>query len=151
MKAEYKIPDPDRLLETLQANYFEELKQAKRTEGKLARAEACGAVKQRAAAAVIPDANAADAVAPERFASAWHELESRVAGRTQDLRRANDELQAEMAKRITAEMDNISHRLTQRIKELSERYEFTLPQLAEEVVGLEEKVNSHVRQMNYLW
>ena len=71
-------PPPDGLIDTLAAKYFEDLKQAKRTEGKLARAEACAAVKQRALSELIPDPEAADAIAPERWAAAWHTLESRV-------------------------------------------------------------------------
>ncbi len=78
VKATYEVPAPDPLIATLGGKYFEDLKQAKRTEGKLARAEACTAVKQRAVAELIPDPAAADAVAPERFATAWHDLEARV-------------------------------------------------------------------------
>lgn len=53
--------------------------------------------------------------------------------------------------RITSEMDNISHRLTQRIKELAERYEFTLPQIDVEVNELTQKVENHLKQMNFTW
>ncbi|MCP4422056.1 MAG: type I restriction endonuclease, partial [Chloroflexi bacterium] len=38
-----------------------------------------------------------------------------------------------MEQRIRSEMDNISHRLTQRINELAERYETPLPQMEDEV------------------
>ena len=78
VKTQYVEPEPDHLLETLQGQYFEDLKQAKRTEGKQARAEACTVVKDQAEAAMIPDPEAEGAIAPERFNSAWHELESRV-------------------------------------------------------------------------
>ncbi len=78
VKATYEVPAPDPLIATLGGKYFEDLKQAKRTEGKLARAEACTAVRQRAVAELIPDPAAADAVSPERFATAWHHLEARV-------------------------------------------------------------------------
>jgi len=47
---------------------------------------------------------------------------------------------ANMEQRIRTEMDNISHRLTQRIKELAERYESPLPVLLDEVNMMEEKV-----------
>jgi type I restriction enzyme M protein len=53
--------------------------------------------------------------------------------------------------RIKTEMDNISHRLTQRIKELAERYETPLPKLASEVDELTKKVESHLKQMNFKW
>jgi len=58
---------------------------------------------------------------------------------------------AEMEKRISTEMDNISHRLTQRIKELAERYETTLPQLNKKVDELTAKVENHLRKMNFKW
>ena len=53
--------------------------------------------------------------------------------------------------RIKTEMDNISHRLTQRIKELAERYEATLPALTNEVDVLEKKVNIHLKSMGFVW
>lgn len=56
---------------------------------------------------------------------------------------------AEMEKRITGEMDNISHRLTGRIKELAERYETPLPKLEDEVNRLEQKVKAHLVKMGF--
>jgi len=58
---------------------------------------------------------------------------------------------AEMEKRIRNEMDNISHRLTQRIKELAERYEAPLPELSNSVDELTAKVESHLKRMNFVW
>lgn len=58
---------------------------------------------------------------------------------------------ANMEQRIHTEMDNISHRLTQRIKELTERYETPLPKLSNEVDGLTAKVENHLKQMNFKW
>ena len=87
VKAQYAVPEPDHLLDTLAGKYFEDLKQAKRTEGKQARAEACSAVKQRAVAEMIPDPAAADAIAAERFNAAWHALESRAVRDLDSLRR----------------------------------------------------------------
>ncbi len=58
---------------------------------------------------------------------------------------------AEIEKRIRTEMDNISHRLTQRIKELAERYENPLPQIASEVEELKNKVEAHLQKMGYKW
>lgn len=51
--------------------------------------------------------------------------------------------------RIKTEMDNISHRLTQRIKELAERYETPMPQISQEVEQLEAKVKSHLEKMGF--
>jgi type I restriction enzyme M protein len=53
--------------------------------------------------------------------------------------------------RIRMEMDNISHRLTQRIKELAERYEAPLPKLSKEVDELTEKVEKHLKDMGFVW
>ena len=58
---------------------------------------------------------------------------------------------AEMQKRISTEMDNISHRLTQRIKELVERYETPLPVLDISVDELTEKVENHLKRMGFKW
>jgi type I restriction enzyme M protein len=58
---------------------------------------------------------------------------------------------SEMEHRIRIEMDNISHRLTQRIKELAERYETPLSQLGKNVDELTAKVESHLRKMNFKW
>lgn len=52
---------------------------------------------------------------------------------------------------IQNEMSNISHRLAQRIKELAERYEHTLPQLTNNVNGLMKKVEAHLKKMNFTW
>ena len=52
---------------------------------------------------------------------------------------------------IRTEMDNISHRLAQRIKELAERYETPLPQLSNEVNDLTVKVENHLKQMGLVW
>lgn len=52
---------------------------------------------------------------------------------------------------VQNEMDRISHRLGQRIKELAERYETTLPQLAYETEDLATKVNAHLKKMGFTW
>ena len=77
-KTEYEIPEPDGLFESLSGKYYDALSEAKRTEGKLARAEACDAVKAKAIEETIPDTEAVDAVDPNRFASVWHDLEEKV-------------------------------------------------------------------------
>jgi len=45
----------------------------------------------------------------------------------------------------------ISHRLTNRIGQLVERYEETLPHVDDEVVEYETKVKSHLERMGFLW
>ena len=56
-----------------------------------------------------------------------------------------------MEQRIRTEMDNISHRLTLRIKELAERYETPMPQLTLEVDELTANVETHLKQMKFKW
>jgi len=50
---------------------------------------------------------------------------------------------------IKGEIDHISQRLTNRIKELAERYQTPLPQIDKEVENLETKVNGHLSKMGY--
>jgi type I restriction enzyme M protein len=53
--------------------------------------------------------------------------------------------------RIKNEMDNISHRLTQRIKELAQQYETPLPELSAKVDELSAKVDAHLEKMEFSW
>ncbi len=52
---------------------------------------------------------------------------------------------------IDAIYSAISHRLANRITELCERYEETLPQIEEEVAAYETKVKGHLGRMGFLW
>ena len=52
-------------------------------------------------------------------------------------------------KDVKTEMDRISQRLTQRIKELAERYEKPLPEMAKDVDELEKKVKGHLEKMGF--
>jgi len=52
-------------------------------------------------------------------------------------------------KAVKSEIDQISQRLTNRIKELVERYEIPLPVIDQEVNGLESKVNAHLEKMGF--
>jgi type I restriction enzyme M protein len=52
---------------------------------------------------------------------------------------------------INSEMERISQRLTQRIKELAERYEMPLPELTSEVEELTSKVEGHLKKMGMVW
>jgi type I restriction enzyme M protein len=62
-----------------------------------------------------------------------------------------DKWLATLESAITAETQNIASRLTQRVKELSERYETPMPQLTKRVDELEEKVNQHLEKMGFSW
>ena len=50
---------------------------------------------------------------------------------------------------IHGEMDRISQSLTQRVKELAERYETPMPLMTERVAELEAKVNGHLERMGF--
>ena len=52
---------------------------------------------------------------------------------------------------VKGEMDRISQRLTQRIKELDERYEKPLRFLTAEVTCSESKVKDHLNKMGFKW
>lgn len=52
--------------------------------------------------------------------------------------------------RISGEVDGLSQMLAGRVKELTERYEQTLPNLAGEVEGLAAKVDEHLKKMGYV-
>jgi type I restriction enzyme M protein len=52
---------------------------------------------------------------------------------------------------IHGEMDRISQALTQRVKELAERYETSLPQMVARVAELEAKVSRHLERMGFAW
>ena len=56
-----------------------------------------------------------------------------------------------MKEAINTEMDAINQRLTGRIKEIAERYEFTLGALDRSTEELEEKVNEHLAKMGLVW
>ena len=52
---------------------------------------------------------------------------------------------------LLGEQERISQTLTQRIKELAERYAETLPQLETAVSDYESKVKSHLQKMGWQW
>ncbi|MGQ0605179.1 MAG: type I restriction-modification system subunit M [Anaerolineales bacterium] len=52
---------------------------------------------------------------------------------------------------IHGEMDRVSQTLTQRVKELAERYETPLPQMQDRVAELEAKANGHLQRMGFSW
>lgn len=52
---------------------------------------------------------------------------------------------------VRTEMQRISQRLTQRIKELADRYETPLPLQLKKLKSLEEKVNAHLVKMGFVW
>ena len=63
----------------------------------------------------------------------------------------NDKWLASIHSLIDEEMEQISHKLSRRISELSERYENTLPDLTKEVQILTKKVDEHLEKMGFQW
>jgi type I restriction enzyme M protein len=63
----------------------------------------------------------------------------------------DDKWMANIERSVKTEMERISQRLTQRIKELAERYETPLPKQTTEVAELEEKVIAHLQKMGFSW
>jgi type I restriction enzyme M protein len=52
---------------------------------------------------------------------------------------------------IHGQMDRVSQALTQRVKELAERYETPMPKQVDTVAQLEAKVNRHLERMGFSW
>ncbi|SMD45822.1 type I restriction enzyme M protein [Aquiflexum balticum DSM 16537] len=61
----------------------------------------------------------------------------------------DDKWMASIERSVKTEMERISQRLTQRIKDLAERYQAPLPKQTNEVKLLEEKVNKHLEMMGF--
>jgi type I restriction enzyme M protein len=52
---------------------------------------------------------------------------------------------------IHGEMDRVSQQLTQRVKELAERYETPLPRMASRLTELETRARRHLEMMGFSW
>ena len=63
----------------------------------------------------------------------------------------DDKWMARLDAAIHGEMDRVSQTLTQRVKELAERYETPLPHMVDRVTELESKVAEHLKRMGFLW
>ncbi len=63
----------------------------------------------------------------------------------------DDKWLATIERSVKTEMERISQRLTQRIKELTERYETPLPKQTTDVAELEKKVTNHLLKMGFVW
>ncbi len=61
----------------------------------------------------------------------------------------DDKWLAALEAAIHGEMDRVSQQLTQRVKELAERYDTPLPQMVSRVAELEAKVNLHLAKMGF--
>jgi len=63
----------------------------------------------------------------------------------------DDKWMTVLERNVKTEMERISQRLTQRIKELAERYETPLPKQTSNLADLETKVNTHLQKMGFVW
>ncbi len=104
----------------------------------------------------------------------WLKLEGEIASLKKQVREQEDELDAKALAKypkftdteikslvvddkwssaldaaIHGEMDHISQALTQRVKQLAERYENALPEMTKTVALLEAKVCGHLRSMGF--
>jgi type I restriction enzyme M protein len=63
----------------------------------------------------------------------------------------DDKWMTSIEQSVKTEMERISQRLTQRIKELAERYETPLPKQTTDVAELENIVTAHLQKMGFAW
>lgn len=63
----------------------------------------------------------------------------------------NDKWLTSIKNAISSEIDQVSQRLTNRIKELAERYDTPLPETNKLVDDLEATVNAHLQKMGFAW
>ncbi|HHV18703.1 MAG TPA: type I restriction-modification system subunit M [Thermoanaerobacterales bacterium] len=96
--------------------------------------------------------------AKKKIRDAEKKLQKKVQAKYKELSKAetqdilvNDKWIVSIINEINTEMDRISNRLTNRIKELSERYGETLPEMETEVEELSKKVKSHLQRMGFAW
>ena len=77
-KKQYQVPPDDGLYDRLRGRSYDELRAAKQTTGKHARAEAVSALKDKIKAEFIPDPTAAGALSGDKFSNIWHKMEEHV-------------------------------------------------------------------------
>ncbi len=63
----------------------------------------------------------------------------------------DDKWLAALSAAVHGEVERVSQALTRRVKELAERYDTPLPQLAAQVAALEAKVTGHLAKMGFAW
>ena len=102
--------------------------------------------------------NKAEAAKKKAIKEAEADLDAKVYNRYAELTDkeikalvVDDKWLAAIAMAISGETDRISQGLTQRVKELAERYEKPMSALTDRVAELEEKVNLHLERMGFAW
>ena len=173
-----EITELESQLETIQANmseYEEEhggeegmLSEATNDKGKFTKGGVTAYMKQ-----IKGDAEEEEAFLLLKEVKQWYEQDAHL---KKEIKKKETELDAALLKRyheldadavialvvydkwlssiqadIQSEIDGISQRLTTRIKELADRYEFTLGELDEKVDSFEDKVAGHLKKMGLSW
>jgi type I restriction enzyme M protein len=99
-----------------------------------------------------------EAILNKKIKDATQELHNKVLRKYQELTEeevktlvVDDKWMRTLKQGINAEMDRISQRLTQRIKELGERYDTPLFELSDEVDRLTSLVDQHLQKMGFVW
>jgi type I restriction enzyme M protein len=98
----------------------------------------------------------AESATKKKVKSAKDELNKKVHAKYGELSEAevkslvvDDKWMSTLDTQVRSEMERISHRLTGRIKTLSERYQTPLPSLISKSEELRGKVESHLQQMGF--
>ena len=63
----------------------------------------------------------------------------------------DDKWLATLSAHVQTELERISQGLTERIKDLAERYEIALPHAARRVTELDQRVSAHLKRMGFSW
>lgn len=94
----------------------------------------------------------------DKLAEAEEALTEKVAARypklTEDEIKSlvvDDKWLGTLAAAVQGELDRVSKTLTSRIRQLAERYDTPLPQLADEVAALAARVDGHLKKMGGVW
>jgi len=102
--------------------------------------------------------NADETDLKRRVKDAEAELDAKAYGQYPKLTEAeikalvvDDKWLAALNAAIHGEMDRISQALSQRMRDLAERYETPLPQMISRIAELETNVNRHLTQMGFAW
>ena len=63
----------------------------------------------------------------------------------------NDKWMAQISAALRSELDRVAHRLSDRLRQLAERYATSLPTLVDEVESLAARVEGHLKVMGAVW
>ena len=99
-----------------------------------------------------------EAIANKTIKEAMKVLDARVAAKYIKLTKdevkilvVDDKWMGTLAAVVQSELNRVSQALTERIKQLAERYSTSLPKLTEEVEALATRVNAHLKKMETTW